>query len=342
MSTVLHADDAFGGGSTFGGHVHPSIAAAGDALVIVFADNLDDSPGKDVLLCTRSLDGGTSWSAPTQVGASRIRPGSIRESASNIFEIYPGTLNTLPGGQLLLTWQYIAMGDRENYSEGAMCYCLSDDAGVTWGAQHLIIDPAAPPDPESKLKLHLGAMRHSVMPWPDGRWLLPLRDNPPAGAEGRQANPRLHDPRTGALEDFQPLTPGSPEALPQVQNPIKQVIRTSNGELLAMSAGGEYTKPGETVASEAPLLHCDADGQWSVVPDFPAGNLPDGMALADWDDDGDREGRFLTPLSDGRVLATWGLAHHPKGVHYAVSGPSGASWPSAPVVVLPETDVIGR
>ena len=45
---------------------------------------------------------------------------------------------------------------------------------------------------------------------------------------------------------------------------------------------------------------------------------------------GDREGRFLTALSDGRVLATWGLAHDPRGVHYSLSAPGGKVWNRPP------------
>ena len=67
------------------------------------------------------------------------------------------------------------------------------------------------------------------------------------------------------------------------------------------------------------------------------------MALADWDDDGDREGRWLLPLEDGRVLLLWGLAHDPRGIHCSVSGAGGKTWAgSRTVVLLPETACIGR
>ena len=67
------------------------------------------------------------------------------------------------------------------------------------------------------------------------------------------------------------------------------------------------------------------------------------MALVDWDDDGDREGRWLLPLADGRVLLLWGLAHDPRGIHCSVSGAGGKTWAgSRTVVLLPETACIGR
>ena len=82
--------------------------------------------------------------------------------------------------------------------------------------------------------------------------------------------------------------------------PIKQVVRTASGSLLAMAAGGgPYTPPGQTVLYPAPVLHKSAGaGAWTdVTQGFPAGgNPPAGVAVKDWDDDGDREGRFLCPV----------------------------------------------
>ena len=145
----------------------------------------------------------------------------------------------------------------------------------------VIVDPAHPPDLLSDDQLHLGANRHSVLPMDGGKWLVSLRDPPPAPLPAgvgfvRRANPRVYDPTTGALEDFQPLTPGA-GALSEVAHPIKQVVRTADGSLVAMSAGGTYTPVGETVASDAAVLHCDSAGVWSAVHGFPAGNLPGGL-----------------------------------------------------------------
>ena len=62
---------------------------------------------------------------------------------------------------------------------------------------------------------------------------------------------------TGALENFEPLWPNGAGAHPSVANVTKQVVRTADGSLLAMCAGSTpYTPVGETVESEAPVLHC--------------------------------------------------------------------------------------
>ena len=66
------------------------------------------------------------------------------------------------------------------------------DRGSTWGDQHVITDPDSPPDVDSNEQHHLGAMRHGVLPWPDGRWLLPLRD--PKPDPDSAWGPRLWDP----------------------------------------------------------------------------------------------------------------------------------------------------
>ena len=324
-----------------GGHVHPSICRADDgALVVAYAQMLDDSNGQDVLMCSRSENTGATWSTPVQIAATRKHPGpSLRDTGT--FEIYPGTINTLPDGRILLTWQYIATGDPE-YKEGALCSCISGDAGRTWGPLKVITDPADPPDPKAtdSRKRHLGAMRHGVLPWPDGRWLLPLRDPP---ADFSPWGPRLYDEKTGAVERYAPLTRGGEGARPEVNGPIKQVVRTADGSLLAMSAGGPYTPKGDTVEGLAPVLHYDGTS-WTLVEGFPAGmEPPPGTALADWDDDGDREGRFLTPLSDGRVVVTWVYAHDPMGIHYNVSSSGGKVWDAQKTVtMLKDTPVIGR
>ena len=70
--------------------------------------------------------------------------------------------------------------------------CPHQDRGSTWGDQHVITDPDSPPDVDSNEQHHLGAMRHGVLPWPDGRWLLPLRD--PKPNPDSAWGPRLWDP----------------------------------------------------------------------------------------------------------------------------------------------------
>ena len=138
--------------------------------------------GANVLRCARSTDGGRTWSNATPIATSAKRPDLIREVKK--YEVYPGTTDALPEGRVLVTWNYIA-DDKENdgYYERALLYTLSSDQGLSWSEQQLI-GPI-----EGK---HLGAVRHNVLPWTDGRWLLPLRDG----------QPQLFDPQTGKLTLF--------------------------------------------------------------------------------------------------------------------------------------------
>jgi hypothetical protein len=342
------------------GHVHPSICRSHDGtLVVVYATDLDDSHGKDALSCVRSHNSGATWSQPIVIPATTVRPSSVRDTGN--CEVYSGTLTALPDATLLLTWQYLALGD-ESYTEGALCYCESSDQGQSWSALSTITDPANPPDPASNEKKHLGAIRHGVLTMEDGRWLLPLRDAKPE--PDSPWGPRLYDRTTGTLGRYWPLWPGGGEgyaAHEAVRGPIKQVVRTAGGSLLAMCAGGPNRRvrppPGETTYRAAPVLHLaareglDVHGhrnvaeEWTDVSDgFPAGQRPPrGITMEDWDDDGDREGRFLCPLADGRVVCLWGYAHDPSGIHCNISGADGAEWDEAQTVtLLPDTPVVGR
>ena len=67
------------------------------------ASDIDDSTGKDVLLCATSQDDGASWTDAQPIEATLGRPPSIRDTGS--FEVYPGTLQTLPDDRVLVTWQ---------------------------------------------------------------------------------------------------------------------------------------------------------------------------------------------------------------------------------------------
>src|SRR5581483_9620318 len=149
--------------SSGGGHIHPSICQTLDGtLVVVFK-------GKNVLMRSRSVDGGKTWETPEPIATTAKRPDAIREV--KVFEVYPGTADTLPDGRVLVTWNYIADDKaKDGYYERALLYTLSADQGRTWTEQALI----GPVDGK-----HLGAVRHNVLAWPDGRWLLPLRVGPP-------------------------------------------------------------------------------------------------------------------------------------------------------------------
>ena len=269
-----------------GGHIHPSICQAKDGtLVVVYK-------GPQVLMCARSKDGGKTWEQPEAIATSAKRPDVIREV--KIFEVYPGTADTLPHGRLVITWNYIADDKaKDGYCERALLYTLSSDQGRTWSEQKLI----GPVE-----KKHLGAVRHNVLPWSEGRWLLPLRDGPP----------RLFDPKKNELALFPLKGPDDK------QYAFQQIVRTAKGTLLAI--GPVF------------LRSTDEGRTWAAIADFPA--IPDGDSA---------EGRYLTALSDGRLLVTWGVGTANKGLRYNVSADDGETWNTGhSVTLLPETNVAAR
>jgi hypothetical protein len=269
------------------GHIHPSICQTKDGTLIVVYK------GANVLMCALSTDKGTTWEKHRPIASSAERPDVIREVKK--FEVYPGTADTLPDDRVLVTWNYIA-DDKANdgYYERALLYTISSDRGVTW-SEHQLICPA-----EGK---HLGAVRHNVLSWVDGRWLLPLRVGPP----------RLFDPKTGELTVY-PLK--GPDGK---QHEFQQIVRTAKATLLAMGPV---------------LLRSTDDGRsWNLVKGLPA--VPDSRDNA--------EGRYLTVLSDGRVLVTWGVGHDNKGLRYNLSTDDGKTWDEArTVILLPETSIAAR
>lgn len=272
-----------------GGHVHPSICRTRDSTLIVVYK------GANVLMCARSKDDGATWSKPTEISTSALRPKVIREVKN--FEVYPGTADTLPDDRVLITWNYIA-DDKANdgYYERALLYSISADQGQTWSDQKLI----GPDDANGK---QLGAVRHNVLPWSDGRWLLPLR----VGA------PRLFDPKAAKLIDFPLVGPDGK------QHEFQQILRTATGALLAMGPV---------------LLHSADDGKsWELIAGFPA--IPDSRDNA--------EGRYLTALSDGRVLVTWGIGHDNKGLRLNLSSDDGRTWTAQRTeILLPDTKIAAR
>ncbi len=269
-----------------GGHIHPSICRTKDGtLVVVYK-------GGEGLMCARSTTGGETWETPTLIPTSAKRPEAIREVKK--FEVYPGTADTLPDDRVLVTWNYIA-DDKANdgYYERALLYTVSSDQGKTWSEQGLI----GPIDGK-----HLGAVRHNVLPWNDGRWLLPLRVGPP----------RLFDPKTGELAEFPLVGPD------ERQHSFQQISRTAKGTLLAMGPV---------------FLRSTDDGQsWHEVRNFPA--VPDGDSA---------EGRYLTTLSDGKVVVTWGVGNDNRGLRYNFSANDGVCWNTGgTVTLLPDTPIAAR
>jgi hypothetical protein len=269
-----------------GGHVHPSLCRAKDGtLVVVYK-------GPQVLMRARSTDGGKTWETPEPIATTAKRPDVVRET--KIFEVYPGTADALPDGRLLVTWNYIADDKaKDGYYERALLYTLSGDQGRTWGEQQLIGPVAGK---------HLGAVRHNVLPWGEGRWLLPIRSLPP----------RLFDPKKKELEPF-PLR--GPD---EKQHAFQQIVRTAKGTLLAL--GPVF------------LRSTDEGRTWGAIDNFPA--PPEGD---------NAEGRYLTPLSDGRVLVTWGIGTANKGLRYNFSADDGKTWNTGhTVTLLPEASIAAR
>ncbi len=269
-----------------GGHIHPSICCTQDGtLVAVYK-------GGGGLMAARSTDGGATWDPPALIPTSDQRPEVIREVKK--FEVYPGTADTLPDGRVLVTWNYIA-DDKANdgYYERALLYTLSSDGGRTWTEQKLI----GPVD-----GTHLGAVRHNVLPWANGQWLLPLRVGPP----------RIYDPHTGKLTVFPLVGPDGKT------HSYQQIVRTAKGTLLAMGPV---------------FLRSTNEGRtWAEVPNFAVAPLGDTA-----------EGRYLTTLSDGRVLVTWGVGNDNLGLRYNFSTDDGLTWNNdSTVTLLPKTHAIAR
>jgi Neuraminidase (sialidase) len=267
-----------------GGHIHPSICRTKEGtLVCVYK-------GKNVLMCSRSTDAGATWTTPEPIATSAKRPEVIREV--KIFEVYPGTADVLPDDRVVVTWNYIADDKKtDGYYERALLYTLSSDQGKTWSEQGLI----GPVDDK-----HLGAVRHNVLPWSNGRWLLPLRVGPP----------RVFDPKTGETSVFALVGPD------EKQHSFQQIVRTAAGTLIAM--GPKF------------LRSTDEGQSWTQIENFPA--KPDGDSA---------EGRYLTVLSDGGLLVTWGIGNDNKGLHYNYSADDGRTW-GPKITVLPETPAIAR
>ncbi len=272
---------------TKAGHVHPSICQTKNGtLVSVFG-------GPDGLRCSRSTDGGKTWSDAVTIPATSKRPDVIREKTER-FEIYPGTADTLPDDRILVTWNFIADDQKKDkYYQRALLYTISADQGMTWSEQGLI----GPVDGK-----HLGAVRHNVLPWSDGRWLLPLRVGPP----------RLFDPKTKQLEVL--------NVQPTSEKPMsfRQIVRTPKGTLLAM--GPQM------------LRSTDEGKSWKVVPGMrtvPDEDTEEGRYLTTL-----KDGRVLVTFGVGRMNK--GLSYN----FSADDGVTWNN--DATVVLLPETNIAAR
>ena len=81
------------------------------------------------------------------------------------------------------------------------------------------------------------------------------------------------------------------------------------------------------------LRSTDQGRSWAAIKNFPA--IPTSRDNA--------EGRYLTTLSDGRALVTWGVGHHNQGLRYNFSADDGQSWNNdRTVILLPDTRVAAR
>jgi hypothetical protein len=104
-------------GAPAGGHVHPAICVAQSGAILVA--HFGEPEGKIFLL--RSTDGGRTWNDL----------GTVPDIGGG--HPYPGALNTLADGRILLTWNLWA--DSADYGKGRRpWFATSSDEGTTWTA----------------------------------------------------------------------------------------------------------------------------------------------------------------------------------------------------------------
>ena len=82
------------------GHIHPSICRTQEGTLVVVCKSGNS------LIRSRSTNSGKTWEKPMPIPTTARRPDVIRKV--KIFEVYPGTADTLPDGRVLVTWNYIA------------------------------------------------------------------------------------------------------------------------------------------------------------------------------------------------------------------------------------------
>lgn len=147
------------------GHVHPAICVTktGDLVVVFSQSDFQD------LRFTRSTDGGKTWSKSEPV------PGTEQST------IYPGSLTTLRDGRIVHFWNTWYKDDgmmaKSRYPE----YAISTDGGKTWGQSVRL-----PKNPKSH-----SVIRHPLVEFADGRWLLSLTDKT-----------IIYDPKSQRIEPF--------------------------------------------------------------------------------------------------------------------------------------------
>ena len=141
-----------------------------------------------------------------------------------------------------------------------------------------------------------------MLEWSLERWLLVPRDHRPV----------LYDVKTRKLEPFDiELGKGKKAA-------SLQVLRTAKGTLLSM--GTQL------------LRSTDVGKTWEEVAGFPA-------AVKGGDD---AKGRFLTPLTDGAVVVTWGIGRQNQGFLLSMSSDDGKTWRAKSLHRVPDMPVTAR
>lgn len=133
----------------FEGHVHPAICVTkgGDLLIAHYAEKAAR------IHLARSTDGGRTWKDA----------GKVADIGGG--QPYPGALNTLKDGRLLLTWNFWL--DPKDYNKGRRPYfATSADDGRTW-------------TPPRKLPVELaepGYVRHAIWERSPNEWIFPMGD----------------------------------------------------------------------------------------------------------------------------------------------------------------------
>jgi hypothetical protein len=269
------------------GHVHPSVCASAKGTLLAFYR------GDNVIMRVRSRDGGRTWDKPTPVAETANRPDFIPPVPK--FEVYPGSVDALKDGRILLTWNYNARDEAKKFEARPLLFSISPDDGDTW----------TPLQSFGKLTdKYLGAMRNSILEWAPGRWLLVPRDHRPV----------WYDVKTRKLEPFDiEVGKGKRAASLQVVRTAKETLLSMGTHLLRSSDGG---KTWEDIAGFPAAVKGgdDAKGRFltpladgTVVVTWGVGRQNMGFLLAASFDDGKTwQAKPLHRLPDTPVTARFG------------------------------------